>query len=286
MSSYTKSTDFASKDSLLTGNPEKVIKGTEIDDELNALQTSVNSKADLNSPALTGSPTAPTIAASANGTQIATTAWVRNYLADAPTASNPASDDNSTRIATTNFVNAAIVASNENLQALYPVGSVYINASVATNPSTLLGFGTWAEIGAGRVLVGQNTSDSDFNSLGETGGSKTSELVSHNHDFSVSGTTGSGGVHNHTATDSGHFHPVTGGAASSYQPGGAYGASINSNNVDSGVTGLGAAQITIANSTSHTHSFSGSGTTGSEGTSSSNGNLQPYIVVKMWYRTA
>jgi hypothetical protein len=39
MSAYTKSTDFASKDVQLTGSPSKVIKGTEIDDELNAIQT-------------------------------------------------------------------------------------------------------------------------------------------------------------------------------------------------------------------------------------------------------
>ena len=76
MSSYTKSTDFASKDALLTGNPLKVIKGTEINDEFNAIQTAVNSKADTNSPALTGTPTAPTAAAGTNTTQIATTAFV------------------------------------------------------------------------------------------------------------------------------------------------------------------------------------------------------------------
>lgn len=76
MSSYTKSTNFASKDALLTGNPLKVIKGTEIDDEYNAIQTAVNSKADLNSPNLTGTPTAPTATAGTNTTQIATTAFV------------------------------------------------------------------------------------------------------------------------------------------------------------------------------------------------------------------
>ena len=48
------------------------------------------------------------------------------------------------------------------LQAVYPVGSVYINASVATNPGTLLGFGTWVAFGAGRVPVGIDSSDSDF----------------------------------------------------------------------------------------------------------------------------
>lgn len=76
MSSYTKSTDFSAKDSLLTGNPLKVVKGTELDDEFNSIQTAVNSKANLNSPDLTGSPTAPTANPGENTTQIASTAFV------------------------------------------------------------------------------------------------------------------------------------------------------------------------------------------------------------------
>ena len=82
MSSYTKSTDFASKDALLTGNPLKVIKGTEINDEFNAIQTAVNSKADTNSPTLSGTPTAPTATAGTNTTQIATTAFVQTATAN------------------------------------------------------------------------------------------------------------------------------------------------------------------------------------------------------------
>ena len=42
---------------------------------------------------------------------------------------------------------------NNSIQALYPVGSVYINASNGTNPATLLGFGTWERFGEGRVLA-------------------------------------------------------------------------------------------------------------------------------------
>lgn len=80
MSSYTKSTDFASKDALLTGNPLKVVKGTEIDDEFNAIQTAVNSKADTNSPALTGTPTAPTATGGTDTTQVATTAFVNTSI--------------------------------------------------------------------------------------------------------------------------------------------------------------------------------------------------------------
>jgi len=58
MSSYTKSTDFAVKDSLSTGNPAKLVKGTEINTEFDAIQSAVNSKADKASPAFTGTVTA------------------------------------------------------------------------------------------------------------------------------------------------------------------------------------------------------------------------------------
>ena len=58
----------------------------------------------------------------------------------------------------------------------YPVGSIYMNATNATNPGTLLGFGTWASFGAGRVLIGLDSSDTDFDSAEETGGSKTHTL--------------------------------------------------------------------------------------------------------------
>lgn len=76
MSNYTKLTDFASKDALPTGNANKIVKGTEIDDEFEAIETAIQTKADKNSPALTGTPSAPTAASGTNTTQIATTAFV------------------------------------------------------------------------------------------------------------------------------------------------------------------------------------------------------------------
>ena len=54
----------------------------------------------------------------------------------------------------------------------YPVGSIYMNATNSTNPATLLGFGTWSSFGAGRVLIGLDSSDTDFDSAEETGGAK------------------------------------------------------------------------------------------------------------------
>jgi hypothetical protein len=80
MSNYSKLTNFASKDSLASGNPLKVIKGTEIDDEFESIETAIGTKADLASPTFTGTPTAPTAAAGTSSTQIATTAMVQAAL--------------------------------------------------------------------------------------------------------------------------------------------------------------------------------------------------------------
>lgn len=77
------------------------------------------------------------------------------------------------------------------LETIYPVGSIYINAGVATNPGTLLGFGTWTAFGTGRTIVGVDSSDTDFDAVRETGGAKThqltiSELPAHTHNVSMS----------------------------------------------------------------------------------------------------
>ena len=82
------------------------------------------------------------------------------------------------------------------LLAVYPVGSIYINAAVTTNPGTLLGFGTWVAFGTGRVIVGYDASDGDFDALQETGGVKThtlttSEIPSHTHNIVTYTETGS-----------------------------------------------------------------------------------------------
>ena len=62
MSDYTKSTNFATKDNLSSGNPLKIVKGTEIDTEFNNIATAVATKADLASPTFTGTVTIPTLA--------------------------------------------------------------------------------------------------------------------------------------------------------------------------------------------------------------------------------
>jgi hypothetical protein len=80
MANYIKVVDFAAKDSLPTLDPQKVVRGTEIDSEFSAIQTAVATKADLASPAFTGSPTSTTQAVNSNGQQIATTSFVRSIV--------------------------------------------------------------------------------------------------------------------------------------------------------------------------------------------------------------
>jgi hypothetical protein len=49
VSNYTKSTDFATKDNLTSGNPLKIVKGTEIDTEFNNISTAIATKLDSSS---------------------------------------------------------------------------------------------------------------------------------------------------------------------------------------------------------------------------------------------
>lgn len=176
---------------------------------------------------------------------------------------------------------STIAAAVSNLSAsIYPVGSIYINAGVTTNPATLLGFGTWTAFGAGRVLVGLNASDSAFDTLQETGGSKDAIVVSHTH----TGSTNTTGGHQHFAvynggTDSSsQYSPTVGSTKSLAAAGGAAGFELytlngTSQTPDGGLTSTAGA---------HSHSF----TTDSTGSSGTNANLQPYITVCMWLRTA
>ena len=212
MSNYTKSTNFATKDALPSGDPLKIVKGTEIDTEFNNIATAIATKSD------------------------------------------------------TSFV-----------QSLYPVGSVYINASDSTNPGTLFGFGTWAAFGAGRVLVGFNASNALFDTAEETGGSYDTTLVSHTHTYSA--TTSAAGSHNHSVNDPGHVHALTSSTGSGIFPGLSSVAATTNTNTQSSATG-----ISLNGVGDHSHSVSG--TTASSGSSATNANIQPYITVYMWKRTA
>lgn len=246
MSNYTKSTNFASKDSLPSGDANKIIKGSEINTEFDNIATAVATKSDTNSPTFTGTVAAPTPSLSGTGTLVATVAAI---------------------------------------QALYPVGSIYMNAANSTNPGTLLGFGTWTAFGAGRVPVGFDSTNSLFDTAEETGGSYDATLPSHTHTYSGT-SSGQSNTHSHSisVSDPGHAHSVNiytnTGAATTLV--GANGSFVTTTNTNSATTGITASAGT--NNADHTHTYSG--TTASSGTSATNANVQPYITVYMWKRTA
>jgi len=83
MSNYVKATNFATKDTLPTGDSNKIVKGTEIDNEFNSIAGAISSKADIASPTFTGTPAAPTATAGSNTTQIANTAYVKAEITTA-----------------------------------------------------------------------------------------------------------------------------------------------------------------------------------------------------------
>ena len=125
MADYTKSTNFAVKDNLSTGDTNKKIRGTEIDTEYNNIATAVNSKANAASPTFTGTPLAPTAVDGTNTTQIATTAFVNVSIVTerttaatltgktltSPTINTPAIT-NGTMSGTTGTLNSVTLGSN------------------------------------------------------------------------------------------------------------------------------------------------------------------------------
>jgi hypothetical protein len=151
LSNYTKATNFASKDSLSTGNPAKIIKGTEIDAEYTAIASAISSKADSNSPTLTGTPLAPTASSGTSTTQIASTAFVAAAVAGA-------------------IPSGGIIIWSGSAAAI-PTGWVLCNGSNST-PDLRDKF----VVGAGSTYA-----------VGATGGSANAIVVSHTHSISDSG---------------------------------------------------------------------------------------------------
>jgi hypothetical protein len=237
MSNYTIAVNWSGKDALSDSDAAKVISGSDFNTEFTTVRTAVNSKADTNGDSgedfaannvtiagtlnVTGVPTIPTASAGTNTTQAASTAFVTTAVA---------------------AVDKAVINGHA-----YPVGSIFTSV-VATNPATLLGVGTWVAFGEGKVIIGIDSGDTDFDTVEETGGAKTgahtlttSELPAHDHDIKVAsgGNTGTYGARINAQTSSGYIATDT--------------TSITN-------TGDGSA---------HSHPI-----------------VQPYIVVYMWKRTA
>jgi hypothetical protein len=212
MSNYTIAVAWNGKDALADTDASKVISGNDFDTEFTAVQVAVNSKANLNG-AVSESFSATSAPAGTSTTQVATTAYVQGEFTQAN-------------------INGMV----------YPVGSIY-TATVSTNPSTLLGVGTWSAFGQGRVLIGAGTgtdsrSESKAFSAGSTSGAynhqlTVAEMPSHNHSYVVHLGTGSSG-------------PIS----------------------------------------LHDRIPQQTKTTGSTGGNGTHNNIQPYITVYMWKRTA
>ena len=167
MSNYTIAVNWSGKDALSDSDAAKVISGSDFNTEFTTVRTAVNSKADTNGDSgedfainngtvagtltVTGVPTIPTASAGTNTTQAASTAFVTTAV---------------------NTLNAAA----------YPVGAIFTTTVNYANSAAVvaaIGGTTWAAFGGGRVLVGLDSGDTDFDTAEETGGSKTPSTGSH-----------------------------------------------------------------------------------------------------------
>jgi hypothetical protein len=220
---YSNLIAWADKDNLPSGSAEKIISGADFNTEFSNIVTAINSKADTNGNA-SNAFSAATAATGTNNNQVATTAYVQDEVG--------------------NFNTQAQI-----LLAAYPVGAVYITV-VDTNPGTLFG-GTWSSFATGRTLVGLDSSDSQFDTIEETGGANT-----------------------HTLTEAEmpeHKHLSPNKDCQSY--GGVYGTGTGTVNTWCDTNGI---------STNNTDAPYGQ-PVGGDG---AHNNLQPYITVYMWKRTA
>jgi len=150
---------------------------------------------------------------------------------------------------------SALVAAFGNL--LFPVGSIYTNASNSTNPATLLGFGTWSLFSLGKMMIGY---DGGSYLAGYTGGSATTSL-------SVANLPPH--THPNYLNDPGHSHAQTGATVA---------------NVNLQIQGGTATGLEYANTSA---SLTGvSIVNGSTGSGTAVTTISPYIVVYIWQRTS
>jgi len=175
----------------------------------------------------------------------------------------------------------------------FPVGALFLSL-VATDPATLLGYGTWAAFGAGRMLVGLDAGDADFDTVRETGGAKTH---GHGDNLGHAGTA----VANHVFTQPGahaahaaniaHVHQMrrersaTTGAATTQIARTADASSTVDETVNTESSGVGSS---LAHSAHAGGAVDAHGVTqpNAHGAHAAVASVPPYVVVYMWERTA
>ena len=171
------------------------------------------------------------------------------------------------------------------LSDVYQVGDIYITTS-AINPLVRLGFGVWLAFGAGRVLVGIDPLQTEFDTVEKTGGAKTHTLTTAEMPVHTHVQTAHTHLQNaHTHVQNAHSHIITSqtattGGATSYEHGTLDTSSAETEATETTATATAVNQDTTAvnQDTTAVNQNAGGGT--------AHNNLQPYIVVYMWKRTA
>jgi hypothetical protein len=171
-----------------------------VDGVTSAIQTQLNAKATLASPALTGTPTAPTAAAATNTTQIATTAFVTTAdnlkanlaspaLTGTPTAPTAAATTNTTQIATTAFVNAEIAG-----DVGIANSSLVMTALNATGTAPIYACRAWAAFNGTTIAASGNVSSVSNPSTGSYTVNFTTAMPDANYALSLTAATSGGGT--------------------------------------------------------------------------------------------
>ena len=230
MSNYNLQVTWSGKDALSDSDPDKVISGSDFNTEFTAVKTAVNSKANLNG--------------SASETFSAVTA---------------ASGTSTTQVATTAFVTTAVAAVD-----LYQVGAIFTTVTAYANSAAVvaaIGGTTWVAFAAGKMLIGLDSSDTDFDTVEETGGAKThtltaSEIPDHNHVYKYVNGQGSGSGVNFAGSSTALAHTWTA-----------------------------TTDETVSTSTNHSLDTTGIAA-GTYPGGSAHSIMNPYIAVYMWKRTA
>lgn len=168
------------------------------------------------------------------------------------------------------------------LSFIMPVGTIYENSQVSTNPAVLFGFGTWVACAPGMVLVGLDATQAEFNELGETGGEKThvlttAELATHLHTVNPPNVNSGGNSRSHAHIVNIAHDSAGGGSA-------VWSAASNTvtNSPQYGVFGS-----TGTEDQNHVHGVDiPEFNSGNQGSGTAHNNLPPYKVVHRWERTA
>jgi microcystin-dependent protein len=283
MANYVKATNFTAKDSLPSGDSGKIVKGSEIDTELAAVANAIASKADINSPNLTGTPTAPTATFGSNTTQLATTAFVTAGLSA--------------------LVPTGVITLWSGAISAIPSGWVLCNGSNSTpdlRDRFVVGAGSTYAVNA---TGGANTVTLDATMIPahthtvSAAGTTSGQSAGHTHTFSGT-TSGQSVTHSHSVSDPGHAHSYDRpGPSNAANPPGSSGSTANAATTGTATTGitLGNASAdhnhtysgtTSAVSGDHTHTVSVSGTTGNgTGGGLAHENRPPYFALAYIMKT-